>query len=380
MPVRHLGVDVFNEAIDRLVAQYEQGHRLVLSFSGGKDSTCSLELCIIAATMTGRLPVDVVMRDEEIMFPGTYEYAERVAARDEVNFHWIYARQPVINSFNREQPFFWVFDPLLPPEKWVRQPPSFAYEVKEQNITAMNTPDRFPPDPGKDLISVIGLRVQESRGRRYGLHSSGGYMTGASKPYGIRNCRPIYDWTDGDVWRAIHVNGWDYNEAYNALYRHGVKTKSLRIGPPTMNVGGAPLLKIAQSVWPRWFDRVAERLPGTRTVAQFGLRAVTAQRRMGETWRETYERECISNAPDWIAERATSVRDKMLATHSRHATTPFPETDPCYTCSGNLGSWRTMVQAMYLGDPFSMKATFMPYVEPEFFRPGAGYWNGTPSF
>ena len=73
-----LGLNVFDQAIDRLVKEYKDGHRIVVSFSGGKDSTVCLELCIIAATMTNRLPVDVVMRDEEIMHPGTYEYCERI--------------------------------------------------------------------------------------------------------------------------------------------------------------------------------------------------------------------------------------------------------------------------------------------------------------
>jgi hypothetical protein len=106
-----IGVDVFEAALDRLVSLYADGHRLVYSFSGGKDSGVCLELGIMAATMTNRLPVDVIMRDDEIMYPGTFEYAERVAARPEVAFNWIYACQPVVNTFNRENPFFWVFDP-----------------------------------------------------------------------------------------------------------------------------------------------------------------------------------------------------------------------------------------------------------------------------
>lgn len=78
MPRVYTGRDVFAEAVHRMVRVYGEGHRVVVSFSGGKDSGVCLEVCLEAARQTGRLPVEVIMRDEEIMFPGTFEYAERV--------------------------------------------------------------------------------------------------------------------------------------------------------------------------------------------------------------------------------------------------------------------------------------------------------------
>jgi len=380
-----LGVTVFDQAIERLVSLYEAGHRLVVSFSAGKDSTCVLEMAIIAARLTGRLPVEVVLRDEEINFPGTYEYAERTAKRPEVKFNWLVANQPIINCFNRESPYFWVFDPLLSEDKWVRKPPVEVPEcnvtfIRELNIDSMTIPSRFPADEGKGLYAVIGLRVQESRGRLYGLFSSGGYITGANK-HGVRNVRPIYDWTDGDVWKAIKDNGWDYNKAYDTLMSMGVKRHRLRVAPPTMNPAGIDTLQMAAQAWPQWFDRVAERLHGVRTAAMFGKRAVLPQRRLGESWKECFERECVEEAPAWIAARAQKVASHLLSTHEHHSTTPFPEVEACYTCFGNIGSWKALTMAIYGGDPFSVKCGFLPYVDPEFFRPGSGSFDGgKPSF
>ena len=377
-----LGATTFDMAIDRMIPLYEAGHRIVVSFSAGKDSTCVLEVCILAARLTGRLPVEVVLRDEEINFPGTYEYALRTANRPEVSFNWLIANQPVLNIFNREAPYFWVFDPLLPPDRWVRQPPTdpkanVTY-IKELNIEAMTIPSRFPPPPGKNLMAAMGLRVQESRGRLYGLFSSKGYVT---KPntHGVRNVRPIYDWTDADVWKAIKDNGWDYNSAYDTMFRMKVKRKDLRVAPPTMNAAGLEHLKMASEAWPQWFDKVSDRLQGVRTAAMFGKRSVTPQRQLGETWEECYDRLCVQEAPAWISQRASTLRARMTHTHGQHATVPFPEITTCRTCYGNIGSWKAMTTIMYTGDPFSNKAP-LPYVEPEFFRPGAGTWGGKASF
>jgi len=374
------GRTVFDAALERLIEIYEGGHRIVVSFSAGKDSGICLEMAILAAKLTGRLPVDVVMRDEEIMFPGTYEYAERVAARPEVRFRWLIANQPIINVFNREQPYWWVFDPSLPPERWMRQPPSMAEVIPEKNIDAMTIPERFPVEEGKTLFAVVGLRVSESIQRMYGLFSSKGHVTKPNK-HGVRLLRPIYDWQDADVWKAIENNGWDYNKAYDVMFRMlGGKGKLLRIAPPTMNIHGAPLLSMAQRAWPRWFDKLAERCPGVRTVAQFGTRVLKPDRRHGETWQVTFERECVEKAPEWIRERAVLSRDVMLRAHSRHSTAPFPENSACPQCVGNMGSWKSLTIHLYNGDPFSTKMTRLPLIEPHFLREGAGTWGGKPTW
>jgi 3'-phosphoadenosine 5'-phosphosulfate sulfotransferase (PAPS reductase)/FAD synthetase len=272
-----LGYDVFDAAVNRLVSVYEQGHTVVVSMSGGKDSAICLEIALIAAEMTGSLPVNACLQDEEIAYPGTFEYLERVAARPDVNFKWFVCHQPMVNVFNRPSPYFWCFDKLLSPDEWVRTPPECAIENPEQNIESIVNPKWFPVPEGKHLVDVTGLRVSESAKRLLGLVSSRGYMTSVDKRGGrpYQRCRPIYDWTDSDVWRAFHENGWDYNRAYDVMVRMGIPKKQLRIGPPTMNVYAADALKVASRAWPRWFDRVCKRLPGVRQAGHFGRLAAT---------------------------------------------------------------------------------------------------------
>ncbi|NWJ46440.1 MAG: phosphoadenosine phosphosulfate reductase family protein [Chloroflexi bacterium] len=379
MPRLKTGENVWDAAIGRMVELYEQGHRIVVSFSGGKDSGVALEICIIAASITNRLPVEVIMRDEEIMFPGTFEYAERIAKRPEVSFHWIYACQPILNVFNREEPFWWVFDPLLDPEQWVRQPPARAYKIPDMSISRMTIPERFPPAPGKKLYAVIGLRVAESRARMYGLFSSGGHITKENE-YGVANVRPIYDWSDGDIWKALSDNKWDYNSAYDVMYRLGVPRKNLRIAPPTMNASGVEHLAMAERAFPKWFEKVCKRLPGTRTAAHYGKRVVQPYRQVGETWEQCFKRTCIDTAPQWIKDRAIYASTRIVSTHSVHSTYPLPEVTPCYMCQGNAGSWKKLAEGCYNGDPFHQKVWLLPEVEPEFFRPGTGKWGGKPTW
>ncbi|MRS03821.1 hypothetical protein EG832_11465, partial [bacterium] len=319
MPKRYKSENVFDAALDRLINLYREGHRVLVSFSAGKDSGVCVELCILAATMTDRLPVEVIMRDEEIMYPGTFEYAERIASRPEVKFYWHYACQPIVNVYNRKNPYFWVFDPLLKPDEWVRTPPDYAERIHEQNIQGLINNIKFPAPTGKDTYIVLGLRTSESTNRYMGLLSSGSHLTRRLGDNGCYECRPIYDWEDGDIWKSIHDNKWDYNKAYDTMHRLGIHRDRLRIAPPTLTVAGIDSMLMASRAWPLWFEKVCKRLQGVRLAAQFGKRSISPIRKLNETWEDCFYRTCINEAPEWIAERSKQAVSIVLKNHARHS-------------------------------------------------------------
>ena len=161
--VRELNTSVMQAGLNRFRKMYRDGHRVMVTCSGGKDSTVCVELAVMAATMENRLPVEVVFQDDELGLPPTFEYLQWLAEeRPEITFHWMLTMHPVVNLCNRELPYFWTFDPQLPPEKWLRRPPSYARKLETQEIDYMIMPGRFPPAPGKDLINVQGCERRKA--------------------------------------------------------------------------------------------------------------------------------------------------------------------------------------------------------------------------
>lgn len=375
MPKVGLGQNVWEASVSRAMELYEGGHRVVVSFSGGKDSGVAMEVCIEAARRVGRLPVEAALFDEEILLPGTFEYAERMAARKEVSMLWAYAQQPSLNFFNRENPLWWTFDPLLTPDEWVRKPPDFARLMPGYALAKLVRRKEYPPDDDdKETYVVVGIRATESPRRMMSIHSAGGHLTKHRTRDGVLKSRLIYDWSDGDIWLAYRKFGWDYNTAYDAFTRAGVPARRQRIAVPSLNVAGVEGLQVAARTWPKWYEKVCERLPGVRTAVMFGKSALVPIRILGETWEDTFNRVCLGpDNPEWIRDRANQAMKTVLKMHANHSTSPLPQKVPCRSCVGKVGSWEKLTKLMYMGDPVGM--SLIPgigSIHPSFFRPGAG--------
>lgn len=404
--------DVFEAAYNRIAEVYKNDDRVVVATSGGKDSTAVVELTVQVARDLGKLPVDVVHRDEEIMYPGTFEYVRRTAERtDEIDLHWVIAGQPIHNAYDRFNPYWWVFDPLAE-DRWVRGYPGHgepqlpgrpAYWIDNQEIRYISgfklfplrgyrgwedwdeltwqqrlrraKKEQYPYNPEvAQVVSMVGMRTEESRGRYLALLSMQGWFTGVGQPGNVTGY-PLFDWSTADVWKFIKDGGFDYNEAYDVMTRYGMKGPAQRIAPPTF-AEGSDTLKMASQAWPQWWERVCNRVGGLRRAAQFGKVAIKPRKNPGQSWEDVYRDELMNPevVPPWIAERAQTLVKITLRWHKRKSSGPLPEEAACPTCQPGVDSWKSLVDTMWDGDPFSKKAIQLPNMEPEYFREGAGVW------
>lgn len=333
------GRTVIDEAKARLRRCYEEADVVVVSFSGGKDSTAVLGLAIEVATEMGRLPVEVLFCDEEILQPELIAYVRRVYKRPDINMVWSCIPTKQRNAGSMKEPWWYTWHPDSR-DLWVRELPPEAVTGEDRPEipqTGLRTqmPYLYPVGCGT-VIEVLGRRSQESLTRHKMIAQRRGRDAFLSKPRNdakwVRRADPIYDMKTVDVWTLIKNRRWDYCRVYDMFTALGMTAHSQRIAVPTGEEGGRNL-DLYASCWPELFLKVQGRLPGLDVLRRYGKTAAYAIRsseflrpEIHETWEE-YVMRLIEIWPKEDRFQMLGAMKTALLFHDRKTDgRPLPET------------------------------------------------------
>lgn len=331
--------DVHSLAIRRLRLIYERFDKVVVSFSGGKDSTACVHLALEAAREAGRLPLDVYTFDEEAIPPETVEYMTRLAANPDIRFKWFCLPIQHRNACSRKEPYWYCWDQEKR-NKWVRELPPLAITelkgFKRGDAIPECTPLIWGAENGT-VANVMGIRCQESMTRYQSVATKVGFecftipFAGAKW---ISQVYPIYDWATEDVWRAPAAFGWDYNRAYDRMEAAGVTRQDARCSPP---YGEQPIRRLwsYKQCWPELWAKMTERVHGAATAARYantelyGIGVKDSDLPDGLTWQEFTMQTLASLQGQGKIDSAKGLK-MLLRAHKLRSSAPLPddEADP----------------------------------------------------
>lgn len=179
-------------------AQNFPEENIVISFSGGKDSTVTADIVTKALSNPSLVHI---FGDTTLEFPATLEYAERYRAAHPLAIFQV--------ARNDEQNFFKVCKDIGPPARMMRWCCSI---FKTGPITrVINSLYR-----SQQILTFYGIRKNESAARsKYNRIES---ESASIKIQQQTVATPIFFWKDIEVWLYILAEKIDFNAAYKLGY------------------------------------------------------------------------------------------------------------------------------------------------------------------
>ncbi|MCL2063960.1 MAG: phosphoadenosine phosphosulfate reductase family protein [Candidatus Cloacimonetes bacterium] len=193
-------IEITNEAFDFIeetAATYSK-EKVVISFSGGKDSTITADL--VVRTLADPSLVHI-FGDTTLEFPLTLDYVANYRKNNPKAIFKI--------AKNEEQDFFKVCSDIGPPARMLR----WCCSMFKTGPIARVLNKLYD---NEDILTFYGIRSCESVSRsRYNRVEDSAESVKIQKQ---KVASPIFLWKDIDVWLYIFSEGLDFNNAYRLGY------------------------------------------------------------------------------------------------------------------------------------------------------------------
>jgi predicted phosphoadenosine phosphosulfate sulfurtransferase len=263
------GVNVLEAARWRMQFVFNRFERVVVSASGGKDSTVLWHLAVAEAARLGR-KVELFFLDQEAEYQGTIDQVEHMMAHPSVVPAWMQVPLRMTNATSHRQAWFTAW---RAGDAWMRPRSLLGVEHLE------GAPDRFYDffpwyEAQKPRTAfLVGLRSRESLNRWRAVAKNPGLdgIAWSTHAAGDGNFRfyPLFDWATPDVWRYLAEEEVRYNAVYDRMYAlRGANERTMRVSF-LMHEQSFKGLATLQELEPDTYERLLRRIAGAHVAALY---------------------------------------------------------------------------------------------------------------
>lgn len=262
-------------AKERISYLFDEFENIIVSISGGKDSTVLAWLVLQEAHKRNRR-VGLFFLDEEVVYQSTID-----------QIRWLMTLYPENTiklwfqiEFNLTNATSYMEGQLKCWERgkhqiWMRpkEPDSIQYKpwdksketIKDKNkgFGFYDVLDNFQ-NSRTNTAFLIGLRATESPNRWRAVSKNPGYKDiywSTKLPNNNYAFYPLYDWNFHDVWKFIYDNKIRYNRIYDYMYKKGMHLQEIRVSSLIHEKAFKALVELPEFE-PKTYDKLLKRISG----------------------------------------------------------------------------------------------------------------------
>ena len=313
--------NVYELALERIDLIFKEFDNIYVSFSGGKDSSVLLQLCIDYIRKHNlKRKVGVFHLDYEIQYQMTLDYVNQIFEenQDILEIYHICVPFRVRTCTSMYQSYWRPWDEAMK-ELWVRPMPK--KNVKTAGDFPFFKEDMWDYEFQLKFASwfhhkkravrtacLVGIRTQESFSRWQTIYGGNKkqlyhqYQWSFKIACDVFNLYPIYDWKTTDIWTANGKFKSPYNKLYDLYYQAGVNIERQRVASPF--IGEAiESLHLYKCIDPNTWGKMISRVNGVNFTGFYGTTYAMGRNGLklpqGYTWK-SYMEFLLSTLPENI--------------------------------------------------------------------------------
>lgn len=267
--------NVVEAAMCRMSYIFDEFQNVIISVSGGKDSTVLAHMAMSEAANRGR-KAGMLFIDEEVVYESTVNQVDYLMNMypDNTLKLWLQLEFCLTNavSLNESQLICW--------EKgkhkiWMRskRPDSIQYPPWDREIqTTRNKNKGFGfydvienfQNSRHNTAFLVGLRATESPNRWRAVSKNPGHKN-ICWSTGLKNNNvsmyPLYDWNYHDIWKYIYDNKLKYSKIYDYMHKKGTGLNEIRVSSLIHEKSFRALVDLPEFE-PKTYNKLLKRVKG----------------------------------------------------------------------------------------------------------------------
>lgn len=277
---------VLEASINRIEFIFDNFENIIVSISGGKDSTVVAYLMLLEAKKRKR-KIGLYFLDEEVIYQSTNNQIEYLINLFPDNSYplWYQIEFKLTNSTSLTE------GQLISWENgkhkiWMRSKNEKSIKYRDwdkEEETIKNKSKGFGFYDAIDNIEkthrntcfILGIRAVESMNRWRAvaknplLINNKKIYWGSKKSNGNYNLYPIYDWNYFDIWKYIYDNKLKYSKIYDYQFKKGIGISEMRVSSLIHEKAFKSIVDLPEFE-PKTYDKLLKRIKGISLAQETG--------------------------------------------------------------------------------------------------------------